>query len=130
MSGCGPMQRGRPNEGCGRFYNLVAAIINLLHHHYVLQKSSFFNECKETLKANVYVLIGDSMEVICFLCKNFIRIILNAFFMLLYFTIEVKKMIFLAMNAFAKLKCLKHTAAVVSTFLTYLIPHIKVNYPM
>ena len=64
------------------------------------------------------------------LCKDFIGIILNVFFILLYFTIDVRRMVFLAMKAFASFQnVLRRTTAMVYTFLQDLIPHIKINYP-
>ena len=84
--------------------NLAAAIIKLLSHHYVSQKQSFFNECKESLIVNESVSIRDFSEnySLCkMLYKGFIGIILNVLFILLYFTIKAKRMVFLAMKAFA-----------------------------
>ena len=112
--------------------NLAAAIIKLLCHHYVSQKQSFFNECKESLIVNEGVLIRDFSEnhSLCkMLYKGFIGIILNVLFILLYFTIKVKRMVFLAMKAFASFQnVLRQTTAMVYTFLQNLIPYIKINY--
>ena len=115
--------------------NLAAAIIKLLRYHYVSQKqSSFFNECKELLLVNEGILIGDFSENYSFLVQDALQgfhwdnsqCTLHPF--VFYYQSEKDGVLGHKSICFVS-QCLRHTTAMVYTFLQDLIPHIKINYP-